>query len=79
MTWYEPGLGNCGKTDSRHDMIVALPTSAYDHGKHCNHHVKIKANGRTITAKIRDRCPTCKPGDLGESSKRRSKDVFQRN
>jgi hypothetical protein len=67
MTWFKPGMGNCGKHNTVHDMIVAIPTSAYGHGQHCDKHIKIwTKSGKSVTALIRDRCPDCGHGDLGE-------------
>jgi hypothetical protein len=34
-TWFDPGLGACGRTNKRGDFIVALPAADYDNGKHC--------------------------------------------
>ncbi|KII88439.1 hypothetical protein PLICRDRAFT_140676 [Plicaturopsis crispa FD-325 SS-3] len=66
-TWFNVGLGNCGKTNKDSDWIVALPTSDYASGSHCDHKIKIKANGKTATALVRDSCPSCEAGDLDMS------------
>ncbi|KZP31542.1 hypothetical protein FIBSPDRAFT_849503 [Athelia psychrophila] len=66
-TWFTPGLGNCGGHNKSTDMIVALPTSDYANGKHCNKTIKITANGKTHTAKVVDSCPSCSEGDLDMS------------
>ncbi|KII95727.1 hypothetical protein PLICRDRAFT_170337 [Plicaturopsis crispa FD-325 SS-3] len=66
-TWFEVGLGNCGKTSVDSDHIVALATSKYASGAHCNKKVTIKANGVTKTATVMDSCPSCASGDLDMS------------
>lgn len=35
-TWYNPGLGSCGESDSDSDLIVALAPSTMSGGKNCN-------------------------------------------
>lgn len=37
-TWYEPGLGNCGYTDSASDSVVAIGKGLYDENNagNCN-------------------------------------------
>lgn len=35
-TWFAPGLGACGGTNSGTDMIVALPSADFANGAHCN-------------------------------------------
>jgi hypothetical protein len=34
-TWYNPGLGSCGETDSDSDLVVALATGVMFGGKNC--------------------------------------------
>ncbi|CAE6470844.1 unnamed protein product [Rhizoctonia solani] len=69
VTWYKPGLGNCGGYNKATDMIVALPMSVYSGGKYCGKTVKITntSNGKTCTAKVVDSCPGCAPGDIDVS------------
>ncbi|KAI1763331.1 RlpA-like double-psi beta-barrel-protein domain-containing protein-containing protein [Hypoxylon sp. FL1150] len=59
MTYYTPGLGSCGWTNSATDMVVAM--SAAQKG-HCGKSINIKYMGKSATAKIVDYCPGC-PGD----------------
>ncbi|KAF7982260.1 hypothetical protein HWV62_29497 [Athelia sp. TMB] len=66
-TWFEPDVGNCGWRNKSTDMIVALPTSDYDGGKHCGKKIKIKSEGKTHTAEVVDRCPDCHEGSLDMS------------
>ncbi|OCB88255.1 hypothetical protein A7U60_g4661 [Sanghuangporus baumii] len=65
-TWYYPGLGNCGYTDSSSDDVVAIAKSRYGSGGNCNQWIAITntANGKTVYGKTRDSCPSCADGDL---------------
>ncbi|GAA5909219.1 hypothetical protein JCM6882_003768 [Rhodosporidiobolus microsporus] len=51
--------GACGNYNSDSTYLVALQSSMYAGGKHCGKNVRITANGKTITAKVQDECPTC--------------------
>ncbi|KAL4252610.1 RlpA-like domain superfamily protein [Abortiporus biennis] len=68
-TWFNVGLGACGKTNVDTDAIVAIPASVYSDGSHCDKIVSIKnnANGKTTTATVRDKCPSCSAEDLDMS------------
>ncbi|KAH8835816.1 hypothetical protein DL96DRAFT_90831 [Flagelloscypha sp. PMI_526] len=46
FTFYTPGLGACGGTNSENDFIVALSSQSWDGGSHCGEKVTISANGR---------------------------------
>ncbi|KAG6848642.1 hypothetical protein H0H93_015296 [Arthromyces matolae] len=65
-TWFEAGLGTCGKVNADTDLIVAIPTALYASGSHCGKKVQITdvASGVTVTATVEDSCPTCGAGDL---------------
>lgn len=73
LTYYTPGLGACGFTNTEADHIVAIPEKifdAYNNGNPnnnplCNKTVTITGkNGQKYTAKIVDRCPGCTENDL---------------
>ncbi|KAI0786876.1 riboflavin aldehyde-forming enzyme [Abortiporus biennis] len=68
-TWFDVGLGACGKTNVNSDAIVAIPASVYSGGSHCDQTVSIKnnANGKSTTATVRDECPSCGSNDLDMS------------
>ncbi|KAI6085758.1 RlpA-like double-psi beta-barrel-protein domain-containing protein-containing protein [Hypoxylon rubiginosum] len=56
MTYYTPGLGSCGWTNSESDMVVAMsPGQSGNCGKSINIHYQ----GKTEKAKIVDKCPGC--------------------
>ncbi|KAI4524010.1 Non-catalytic module family EXPN protein [Schizophyllum commune Tattone D] len=68
LTWYTPGLGNCGNYDTESDMVIAISKDRYDanNGGNCNQWIKIKntANGKMATGQVRDSCPGCGYDDL---------------
>ncbi|KAI9443493.1 expansin family protein [Lactarius indigo] len=68
-TWYEPGLGNCGWTNNRNQLVVAMPKSLYDqnNGSNCGQMVQISYGGKSVTAKMVDSCPGCGGNDLDMS------------
>jgi hypothetical protein len=78
ITYYAVGLGACGFDDSgkdHTDNIVAVSSllmGAQSNGNPlCNKSVTIKAvaNGKTVQAVVRDKCPSCAAGDLDGTEK----------
>jgi len=65
-TWFNTGLGACGKVSKDSQLVVALATSAYAKGKNCGKTITIKntKNGKSTTAKVMDMCPGCAANDL---------------
>lgn len=53
--------GACGNYNSDSTKLVALDSRMYGGGSHCGQMVVIKntSNGKTVTAKVQDECPTC--------------------
>ncbi|KAI0700524.1 RlpA-like double-psi beta-barrel-protein domain-containing protein-containing protein [Cerioporus squamosus] len=68
-TWFNVGLGACGKTNKDSDKIIAISSDIYGSGKYCDDKVTIKntANGKTATATVRDECPSCGANDIDMS------------
>ncbi|KAF5330275.1 hypothetical protein D9758_014457 [Tetrapyrgos nigripes] len=70
-TWFEVGLGNCGKWSVDSDKIVAIAKSRYDenNGANCGQWVSItdQKNGRHAYALILDSCQSCGRQDLDMS------------
>jgi len=68
-TWYEPGLGACGFTDSASDPVLAIGQGRYGDGGNCNQWVAITntANGATAFGLTRDECESCSTEDLDMS------------
>ncbi|KAI0172484.1 RlpA-like double-psi beta-barrel-protein domain-containing protein-containing protein [Hypoxylon sp. FL1284] len=73
MTYYTPGLGACGKQNTEADHIVAVAPAQYGHdanpnnAKVCGRRIKIKYGGRSATATVVDKCPSCASGSIDVS------------
>ncbi|KAF5365618.1 hypothetical protein D9758_003187 [Tetrapyrgos nigripes] len=66
-TFYDVGLGACGKTNTENDFIVALNTPQYGSGfpgPNCFKSITMSYNGKTTNAVIMDECPGCPYGGL---------------
>ncbi|KAF8880749.1 RlpA-like double-psi beta-barrel-protein domain-containing protein-containing protein, partial [Infundibulicybe gibba] len=57
-------LGACGHENTASDLIVALNAPQYGNGGNCGRNVRITYKGKSVVAKIVDKCPGCKSGDL---------------
>lgn len=75
VTHYTVGLGACGFDDAGKDnseYIVAI-SSALMHGSNgdpmCNKKVNLSFEGHSITATIRDKCPSCSKEQIDLSEK----------
>ncbi|KAF8488670.1 expansin family protein [Russula emetica] len=64
-TWFTPGLGSCGETNSAADSIVALSTNFGK--KYCGQTITIHYKGKTASAVVTDSCPSCGNGDVDMS------------
>ncbi|ATY65607.1 speract/scavenger receptor domain-containing protein [Cordyceps militaris CM01] len=76
ITYYAVGLGACGEDDSGKDKtenIVALSSKlmgAQSNGNPmCDKTITIFGNGKSVQAKVRDKCPSCEPGSIDVSEK----------
>lgn len=76
LTYYDLGMGACGFDDSGADMseyIVALSHVTMGEQSNgnplCDKKVNVSANGKTITATVRDKCMGCKAGEIDGSRK----------
>ncbi|KAI0888601.1 RlpA-like double-psi beta-barrel-protein domain-containing protein-containing protein [Annulohypoxylon maeteangense] len=65
MTWYQPGLGACGQTNTASDAVVAM--SSPDQDGHCGQTVSISYGGKTVTATVVDKCPGCSATSIDAS------------
>ncbi|CAE6441359.1 unnamed protein product [Rhizoctonia solani] len=65
-TWFNTGLGACGKVTNDKQFIVALGPGAYQNGKMCGKTITIKntKNKNFVTAKVVDLCPSCGSNNL---------------
>lgn len=59
FSFYDAGLGACGKVNSASDYIVALNVEQWEGGKHCFEMITISFEGKTTQAQITDQCPGC--------------------
>ncbi|PIL31322.1 hypothetical protein GSI_06020 [Ganoderma sinense ZZ0214-1] len=68
-TFFEVGLGACGKVNKDSDHIVAISSSIFGSGGNCEQFMEIKntKNGKTAFGLVRDECPGCGPGDIDMS------------
>ncbi|KAK5629027.1 hypothetical protein RRF57_004742 [Xylaria bambusicola] len=66
ITYYQPGLGACGETSSDSETVVALSPAQYD--GNCGKTITITKDGKTATAKVVDKCPSCASGAIDVSS-----------
>ncbi|KAI4860319.1 RlpA-like double-psi beta-barrel-protein domain-containing protein-containing protein [Hypoxylon rubiginosum] len=60
ITYYTPGLGSCGETNTEADMIVALSPSQFEaQADLCGKTIAITVGHENATAKVVDKCPGC--------------------
>ncbi|KAJ1862091.1 hypothetical protein LPJ78_004933 [Coemansia sp. RSA 989] len=69
-TYYTPGLGSCGKTNTESDLIAAINAPQYGANANpnqagvCGKCAQVKGPKGEVKVTITDRCPVCKSGDL---------------
>ncbi|KAJ2353053.1 hypothetical protein GGF43_003585, partial [Coemansia sp. RSA 2618] len=69
-TYYTPGLGSCGKTNTDSDLIAAINAPQYgtnanpNQAEVCGKCALVKGPKGEVKVTITDRCPVCKSGDL---------------
>ncbi|KAI0434459.1 RlpA-like double-psi beta-barrel-protein domain-containing protein-containing protein [Xylaria sp. FL1042] len=66
ITYYQPGLGACGETSTDSETVVALSPAQYT--GNCGKTITITKDGKTATAKVVDKCPSCASGAIDVSS-----------
>jgi len=67
FTYYDVGLGACGKYNVASDFIVALNSAQFGGGypgPHCFQTITISYGGKSTQATIMDECPGCPYGGL---------------
>ncbi|KAF7347806.1 Expansin family protein [Mycena venus] len=64
FTFYDPGLGACGGTNSGNDFVVAMNIPEFNGGASCNKEITITYNGKTAKAQVVDECMHCGFGGL---------------
>ncbi|KAI0016169.1 RlpA-like double-psi beta-barrel-protein domain-containing protein-containing protein [Xylariomycetidae sp. FL0641] len=66
MTYYTPGLGACGQTNTEGEAVVAL--SPADYAGACGKTISIQmGGGGSAKAKVVDKCPGCAAGSIDVS------------
>ncbi|GJE91832.1 hypothetical protein PsYK624_079830 [Phanerochaete sordida] len=74
-TWFVPGLGACGFTNTGSDLIVAVGHELFDtfpgyngHNPNtnpiCGRKITATFKGKSVTVKVVDRCVACNTFDL---------------
>ncbi|CAO3621311.1 unnamed protein product [Cunninghamella blakesleeana] len=59
-TFFNLGLGSCGKTNNDNDLAVALSGILMKSGKYCGKRIKVVTDdGKEVTCKVVDTCPVC--------------------
>ena len=73
LTYYGPGLGSCGYTNSESDSICAVSHILFDAASTgsnpnenplCGMKIRIRRNGVSVDVKVVDRCVGCAETDL---------------
>ncbi|TGJ86217.1 hypothetical protein E0Z10_g2512 [Xylaria hypoxylon] len=67
MTYFNPGLGACGRTDNDGSPVVALNPADYANGANCGRWITIQGNGHQTAAQVVDLCPGCASGAIDVS------------
>ncbi|KAI1495180.1 RlpA-like double-psi beta-barrel-protein domain-containing protein-containing protein [Biscogniauxia mediterranea] len=68
ITYYTPGLGACGSTSTDTEHVVALASSQFSGSDPCGKTIEITKDGKTTTATVVDKCPSCAEGAIDVSS-----------
>ncbi|KAL7275476.1 hypothetical protein RUND412_001583 [Rhizina undulata] len=63
-TWYYPGLGACGYTNSDTDLVIAVAPGHFAARNQCNRPVAISYGNKRVNVKVVDRCAGCGPQDI---------------
>ncbi|KAJ7115246.1 RlpA-like double-psi beta-barrel-protein domain-containing protein-containing protein [Mycena epipterygia] len=73
-TWYQPGLGACGKTNNKNQLIVAVGHGIFDsypgatklnpnnRNPICGKQLKATYGEKSVTVTVEDRCAGCPGG-----------------
>ncbi|KAJ3127092.1 hypothetical protein HK098_006789 [Nowakowskiella sp. JEL0407] len=66
MSYFDVGLGSCGKYNVNSDYIVAVNHEQYQSSM-CDRCVRLTRDGKSVNAIVRDLCPSCEYGMLDVS------------
>ncbi|KAI1779068.1 RlpA-like double-psi beta-barrel-protein domain-containing protein-containing protein [Hypoxylon cercidicola] len=68
ITYYTPGLGSCGETDTEADKVVAMSPAQFSTVPDlCGKTITIEMDGKNTTAKVVDKCPSCDANSIDVS------------
>lgn len=73
MTYYTPGQGSCGATNTASDMVVAVSAATFgtyanpNASPACQMTATITCGKTTVRAAVRDKCPGCGAEDIDVS------------
>ncbi|CAF1422643.1 unnamed protein product [Adineta ricciae] len=72
-TYFHPGLGACGGYNHGNEFVVAMAAPDFDphtpngnpnNNRLCGRHISVNGPRGSVTVRVVDRCPACRPGDL---------------
>jgi hypothetical protein len=67
-TYYEVGLGSCGKKNNNNQMVCALSGSIMNKS-YCGKTITVKSLGKSYSCTVVDTCPGCSSGSVDMSPK----------
>ncbi|KAI6085034.1 RlpA-like double-psi beta-barrel-protein domain-containing protein-containing protein [Hypoxylon rubiginosum] len=68
ITYYTPGLGSCGETNTETDKVVAMSPSQFSTIPDlCGKTITIEMGDKNTTAKVVDKCPACDANSIDVS------------
>ncbi|KAH7029619.1 riboflavin aldehyde-forming enzyme [Microdochium trichocladiopsis] len=68
-TWYNPGLGACGKTHGANDLVAAVSAQLFtssnpNNDPVCGKKAKITRGNKSVTVTVVDKCPECPKANI---------------
>jgi len=62
-TFFEPGVGACGGTNTAEDLIAAVSSNVFTTNV-CGSSITVNFQGKSVTVQATDKCPGCGDFDL---------------
>ncbi|GAO13600.1 hypothetical protein UVI_02015280 [Ustilaginoidea virens] len=59
FTYYYTGLGACGQTNHDGELVAAVGHGLYDRVHPCGRNIRLHYKGRSVVARVVDRCAGC--------------------
>lgn len=68
-TYYDLGMTACGQTYTDNDLVAAIAFNYFkkpnpNEDEMCGKKAIAKGNGKSVTVMIKDKCGSCKEGDI---------------